>query len=49
MYSNGGFGMGVNDMASPIRQPMATGIATNGSANGYASMNGAYSAYMMGR
>ena len=49
MYSNGGFGMGVNDMTSPIRQPMAAGIATNGSGNGYATMNGAYSAYMMGR
>jgi hypothetical protein len=48
MYSNGGFGMGVNDMASPIRQPIATGLAAS-AGNGYASMNGGYSAYMMGR
>jgi RNA recognition motif-containing protein len=48
MYSNGGFGMGVHDMTSPIRQPIATGLATS-AGNGYASTNGNYSAYMMGR
>ncbi|KAF2715482.1 hypothetical protein K504DRAFT_368095 [Pleomassaria siparia CBS 279.74] len=49
MYSNGGFGMGDNDMASPIRQPLTTGHATNTAGNGYGAMNGNYSAYMMGR
>jgi hypothetical protein len=45
MYSNGGFGMGPNDMSSPIRQPMATSVA----GNGFGGMGGGYSAYMMGR
>ncbi|KAL6711513.1 cell cycle RNA binding protein whi3 [Coniothyrium glycines] len=45
MYSNGGFGVGSHDMASPIRQPLATGV--NG--NGFGGMGGNYSAYMMGR
>lgn len=45
MYSNGGFGMGPNDMASPIRtQPLATPV----SSNGFGSIGGNY-AYMMGR
>ncbi|KAJ4375914.1 cell cycle RNA binding protein whi3 [Neocucurbitaria cava] len=45
MYSNGGFGMGPNDMASPMRQPLATSV----SGNGFSAMGGGYSAYMMGR
>lgn len=45
MYSNGGFGMGPNDMVSPIRQPLATSVA----GNGFGGMGGGYSAYMMGR
>ncbi|KAF2113946.1 hypothetical protein BDV96DRAFT_647439 [Lophiotrema nucula] len=50
MYSNGGFGMGANDMASPLRtQPMAAGLATSVSGNGFGAVNGGYSAYMMGR
>ncbi|KAF2646438.1 RNA binding protein-like protein [Massarina eburnea CBS 473.64] len=50
MYSNGGFGMGHNDMASPMRtQPMAAGITTSVPSNGFGGMNGGYSAYMMGR
>ncbi|KAF2201171.1 RNA binding protein-like protein [Delitschia confertaspora ATCC 74209] len=36
VYSNGGFGMSTNDMASPIRNHPAT----NGSQNGYTGMNG---------
>ncbi|KAF9696735.1 hypothetical protein EKO04_005522 [Ascochyta lentis] len=43
MYANGGFGMGPNEMSSPMRQPMATG------GNGFSGMGGSYSAYMMGR
>ncbi|KAF2184113.1 hypothetical protein K469DRAFT_580535 [Zopfia rhizophila CBS 207.26] len=50
MYSNGGFGMGANDMASPIRsQPLAAGLATTVSGNGFGGIGGGYSAYMMGR
>lgn len=45
MYANGGFGMGPNEMASPIRQPLATSVA----GNGFGGMGGGYSAYMMGR
>ncbi|KAF1840202.1 RNA binding protein-like protein [Cucurbitaria berberidis CBS 394.84] len=45
MYSNGGFGMGPNDMASPMRQPLATSVA----GNGFGGMGGSYTAYMMGR
>lgn len=45
VYSNGGFGMAPNDMASPLRQPLATSV----SGNGFSGMGGAYSAYMMGR
>ncbi|KAF2019831.1 RNA binding protein-like protein [Aaosphaeria arxii CBS 175.79] len=48
MYSNGGF-LPPNDMASPIRaQPMAAGLATSVSGNGFAGMQN-YAAYMMGR
>ena len=43
MYASGGFGVGPNDMSNPMRQPMATG------GNGFGSMGGSYSAYMMGR
>ncbi|ORY18214.1 RNA binding protein [Clohesyomyces aquaticus] len=50
MYSNGGFGMGLNDMTSPMRsQPITAGLATSVSGNGFGAMNGSYSAYMMGR
>jgi RNA recognition motif-containing protein len=46
MYSNGGFGMTHNEMASPIRaQPLA---ATSVSGNGFGGIGGNY-AYMMGR
>lgn len=45
MYSNGGFGMGPNDVASPIRQHAATSVA----GNGFGGMSGGYSGYMMGR
>ncbi|KAH7377716.1 RNA binding protein-like protein [Pyrenochaeta sp. MPI-SDFR-AT-0127] len=45
MYSNGGFGMGPNDMGSPLRQPLATSVA----GNGFGGMGGGYSTYMMGR
>ncbi|KAF1833627.1 RNA binding protein [Decorospora gaudefroyi] len=41
MYSNGGFGMGGNDMAGSMRQP----LASSGAGNGF----GGYSTYMMGR
>ncbi|PSN72179.1 RNA binding protein-like protein [Corynespora cassiicola Philippines] len=48
MYSNGGFGMGHNEMASPIRtQPMAAGLATSVSGNGFGGMGNNYPAYMM--
>jgi hypothetical protein len=43
MYSNGGFGMATNDMAGPMRQP----LASSGAGNGFGSMG--YSTYMMGR
>lgn len=46
MYSNGGFGMGPNDMGNNLRQPLATSVAGNGFGGG---MGGSYSAYMMGR
>ncbi|KAF1951301.1 hypothetical protein CC80DRAFT_208912 [Byssothecium circinans] len=47
LYSNGGFGTGSNDMASPMRsQPMSAGSVPG---NNFTNMNGAYSAYMMGR
>ncbi|KAL1606248.1 cell cycle RNA binding protein whi3 [Paraconiothyrium brasiliense] len=50
MYSNGGFGMGHNDMGSPIRsQPMPAPLTANGPGNGFGGMGGNYSAYMMGR
>lgn len=50
MYSNGGFGMSHNDMASPIRsQPMPAPLTANGHGNGFGGMGGNYSAYMMGR
>lgn len=50
MYSNGAFGMGPNDMASPMRsQPMAAALATTVPGNGFGGMGGGYSAYMMGR
>ncbi|KAF2464325.1 RNA binding protein [Lindgomyces ingoldianus] len=50
MYANGGFGMGINDMASPIRsQPLTAGLATSVSGTGFSNMNASYSAYMMGR
>lgn len=50
MYTNGGFGMGHNDMASPLRsQPMAAPLTANGPGNGFGGMGGNYSAYMMGR
>jgi RNA recognition motif-containing protein len=45
MYANGGFGVGHNDMASTMRQPLATSVA----GNGFGAMNGGYSSYMMGR
>jgi len=45
MYANGGFGMGHNEMGSPMRQP----LATTASGNGFGAMNGGYSSYMMGR
>ncbi|OAL43728.1 hypothetical protein IQ07DRAFT_286288 [Pyrenochaeta sp. DS3sAY3a] len=45
MYSNGGFGMGPNDVSSPIRQHVATSVA----GNGFGGMSGGYSGYMMGR
>ncbi|KAH7066558.1 hypothetical protein FB567DRAFT_261019 [Paraphoma chrysanthemicola] len=45
VYANGGFGMGHNDMASQMRQPLATNV----SGNGFGSMGGGYSSYMMGR
>ncbi|KAF2263266.1 RNA binding protein-like protein [Lojkania enalia] len=45
MYSNGGFGMGGNELASPIR---TQSLAASVSGNGFGSMGG-YSAYMMGR
>jgi hypothetical protein len=45
MYANGGFGMGPNDMGSPMRQPMAASVA----GNGYGGMGGGYSPFMMGR
>jgi RNA recognition motif-containing protein len=45
MYANGGFGVGHNDMANTIRQPLATSVA----GNGFGAMNGGYSSYMMGR
>jgi RNA recognition motif-containing protein len=44
MYSNGGFGMAPNDMAGPLRQP----LASSGAGNGFGGMGG-YSTYMMGR
>jgi hypothetical protein len=43
MYSNGGFGMGTNDIAGPMRQP----LASSGAGNGFGGMG--YSTYMMGR
>ncbi|KAF2251638.1 hypothetical protein BU26DRAFT_240730 [Trematosphaeria pertusa] len=50
MYSSGSFGMSPNDMASPMRtQPLAAGLATSVSGNGFGSMGGGYSSYMMGR
>jgi RNA recognition motif-containing protein len=50
MYSNGGFGMGHHEMASPMRnQPMAAGMTTSVPGNGFGGMGGGYSAYMMGR
>ena len=50
MYTNGGFGMGHNDMASSLRsQPMAAPLTANGPSNGFGGMGGTYSAYMMGR
>jgi hypothetical protein len=50
MYSNGGFGMAPNDMASPIRsQPLPASLATSVSGNSFGGMNGNYTAYMMGR
>ncbi|KAL5407302.1 hypothetical protein PMIN06_004378 [Paraphaeosphaeria minitans] len=50
MYSNSGFGMSHNDMASPIRsQPMPAPLTANGHGNGFGGMGGNYSAYMMGR
>ncbi|PVH96724.1 RNA binding protein-like protein [Periconia macrospinosa] len=52
MYSNGGYGGVPNDMNGngPMRaQPMSAGITTSVSGNGFGGMNGAYSAYMMGR
>ncbi|KAJ4290264.1 cell cycle RNA binding protein whi3 [Kalmusia sp. IMI 367209] len=50
VYSNGGFGVGPNDMASPIRsQPMAAPLTTSVPGNGFGGMGGSYSAYMMGR
>tara|TARA_R110002003_G_scaffold37_19_gene2260 strand:+ start:8136 stop:9737 length:1602 start_codon:yes stop_codon:yes gene_type:complete len=45
VYANGGFGIGHNDMASPMRQPLATSV----SGNGFGAMGGGYSSYMMGR
>ncbi|KAF2820496.1 RNA binding protein-like protein [Ophiobolus disseminans] len=45
MYANGGFGMGHNEMGSPMRQP----LSTTASGNGFGAMNGGYSSYMMGR
>jgi len=45
MYSNGGFGMASHDMASPMRQSMATNV----SGSGFGGMGGPYAAYMMGR
>jgi len=46
-FGNGmyGFGMGHNDMASPLRQKIATPV----SGNGFGGMNGGYTSYMMGR
>ncbi|KAF2027165.1 hypothetical protein EK21DRAFT_102716 [Setomelanomma holmii] len=44
VYANGGFGMGHNDMGSPLRQPL-----TSASGNGFGTMAGGYSSYMMGR
>lgn len=50
MYSNGGFGMGHNDMSSPIRsQSMVAPLTANGPGNAFGGMGGNYSAYMMGR
>jgi hypothetical protein len=49
MYSNGGFGMGANDLASPLRaQPLGTPLSTSVSGNSF-GMSGGYTAYMMGR
>jgi hypothetical protein len=45
MYANGGFGAGHNDMAGPMRQPLAASVA----GNGFGAMGGGYSSYMMGR
>lgn len=45
MYSNGGFGMTTSEMGSPLRQPLTTSVP----GNGYGSMGGNYSPYMMGR
>ncbi|KAF2677474.1 RNA binding protein-like protein [Lentithecium fluviatile CBS 122367] len=48
MYSSGGFGMGHNDMVSPMQtRPMAAGITTSVPGNGFGGMGGSYSAYMM--
>jgi len=49
MYSNGGFGMSQNDMASPMRsQPMAAPLTASVPVNGFGGMGG-YTSYMMGR
>lgn len=46
MYANGGFGMGHNEMSSPMRQP----LSTTASGNGFGAMNAGYSSYnIMGR
>lgn len=49
MYSNTGFGLGHNDMTSPMQtRPMAAGITTSVPGNAFGSgMGGGYAAYMM--
>lgn len=45
MYANGGFGMGHNEMGSPLRQKIATPVSNNG----FGAMTGGYTSYMLGR